>query len=119
MTRVKICGITIALVGIFENQVNAVYDFIHNTAAPMMGVIVVLMAFSLRRLVPGFPNEVYLTSYILGGLLVLGVFFYAIGYFNIAGVTLYGGAIAFTWLMLFVGTVEQIAREVEPDGFPS
>ncbi|MCB0070227.1 MAG: hypothetical protein KDE20_02160 [Caldilineaceae bacterium] len=112
-------GITIALVGIFENQVNAVYDFIHNTAAPMMGVIVVIMAFTLRRLVPGFPNEVYLTSYILGGLLVLGVFFYAIGYFNIAGVTLYGGAIAFTWLTLFVGTVEQIAHELEPDAFPS
>jgi hypothetical protein len=112
-------GITIALVGIFENQVNAVYDFIHNVSAPMMGVIVVIMAFSLRRLVPGFPPEVYVTSYILGGLLVLGVFFVAIGYFNTAGITLYGGAIAFTWLTLFVGTVEQIAHELAPEAFPA
>lgn len=111
-------GVTIALVGIFENQVNDIYDFIHNVSAPMMGVIVVIMAFSLRRLVPGFPDEVYLSSYILGGLLVLGVFFVAIGYFNTAGITLYGGAIAFTWLTLFVGTVEQTAGELDPDAFP-
>lgn len=111
-------GITIALVGIFENQVNAVYDFIHNVSAPMMGVIVLVMAFRLRWLVPGFPNEVYLTSYVLGALLLLGVFFVAIGYFNTAGITLYGGAIAFTWLMLFVGTVEQIAVDLDPEAFP-
>jgi hypothetical protein len=112
-------GITIALVGIFENQVSDLRDFIHNTSAPMMGVIVLLMAFNLRRLVPGFPPEVYLTSYILGGLLLLGVFFVAIGYFNTAGITLYGGALAFTWLILFVGTVEQTAKAREPEAFAS
>lgn len=77
------------------------------------------MAFSLRRLVPGFPDEVYLTSDILGGLMLLGVFFVAIGYFNTAGITLYGGAIAFTWLMHFVGTIEQTARDLDPAAFPN
>ena len=112
-------GIAMALVGIFENQVNDIHDFIHNVAAPTTGAIVLIMAFRLRWLIPAFPDEVYLTSYILGGLMVLGGFFVAIGYFNTAGVTLYGAAIAFTWLMLFVNTVERIAKELEPDAFPS
>ena len=112
-------GISMALVGIFENQVSDIRDFIHNVAAPTTGVIVLIMAFRLRWLIPAFPDEVYLTSYILGGLMVLGGFFVAIGYFNTTGVTIYGAAIAFTWLMLFVNTIERIAKELDPDAFPS
>ena len=83
-----------------------------------MGVIVIIMAFSLPRLIPQFSPEVYATSYFLGATLVLGVIFVITGYFNTAGITLYGAAVAFTWLSLFVDTVEQTAKELEPVTFP-
>ena len=44
----------------------------------------------------------------------MGVIFVMIGYFNTAGITLYGAAIAFTWLTLLVATVEQAADDLEP-----
>jgi hypothetical protein len=112
-------GIAIGLVGVFENKVSQVTDMIHNLSAPMMGVIVIIMALDLRRLIPGFPPEVYATSFFLGGTLVLGVIFVMIGYFNTAGITIYGAAIAFTWLLIFVGAVEQTARELRPNAFPN
>jgi hypothetical protein len=112
-------GVTITLVGVFENQVSQLGNAIHNTAAPAMGVIVIILGFSLRKLVPGLPRDVHITSFILAGLLLLGVVFVMIGYFNTAGITIYGAAIAFTWLMLFVGTVEQIAEDLNPRAFPA
>ncbi len=112
-------GITIGLVGVFENGVHPLFDTIHNTAAPLMGVIVIVMAFTLRWLIPGFSNEIYTTSYFLGATLFIGVIFVLIGYFNTAGITLYGAAVAFTWLALFVDTVEQEAQVLDPTAFPN
>ena len=112
-------GISIMLVGIFENQVSDLRDMIHNTAAPMMGVIVVILGFGMGKLAPGLPIDVHMTSYVLSGLLVLGVIFVAIGYFNTAGVTIYGAAIAFTWLSIFANTVEHSAQELDADAYPA
>ena len=78
-------GIAVGLVGVFENGVSQLTDNIHNLSAPMMGVFVIILAFGLRRLIPGFPNEVYATSYFLAGALVLGVIFVMIGYFQHRG----------------------------------
>ena len=49
-------GVTITLVGVFENQVSQLGNTIHNTAAPAMGVIVIILGFGLRKLVPGLPR---------------------------------------------------------------
>jgi hypothetical protein len=110
-------GVAIFLVGMFENQVSDLRDLIHNIAAPSMGLFVILLGFGLGKLAPGLPRDVHVTSYLLSGLLALGVLFVAIGYFNTAGVTLYGAAIAFTWLSVFVNTVEHTAMEL--DAFPA
>ena len=87
-------------------------------ALAMMGVFVIILALNLRRLIPGFSSEAYATSYFLAGALILGVIFVMTGYFNTAGITIYGAAIAFTWLTLLVGAVEQEAHELEPAAFP-
>lgn len=112
-------GVSIMLVGIFENQVSDFRDLIHNTAAPMMGVIVAILGFGLGKFAPGLPEDVHRTSYFLSGLLVLGVIFVAIGYFNTAGITLYGAAIAFTWLSVLATTVEHSAQELDPGAYPA
>lgn len=111
-------GIALAFVGLFPNRILPLFDTIHNLSAALLGLIFLALAVSLRRLIPGLALDVYAASWFLSLSMFGSIVFVFIGYFNTAGVTLVGGALAFTWMSIFVSSVENAAITLEPESFP-
>lgn len=92
-------GIMLALVGAF---VYNAFPAIHNSAAGGMAVLFLFTVLALPWLAPDFPKAFFVASYGLFAALLVGVWLYQVGYFNLTVFELAAAAIIFTWLIIFV-----------------
>lgn len=113
-----VLAIAIALVGAFPWGDSAFSSIMHNLAAYSLAVVFVVVMLFLRRLVPGFPQEFFATSWILMAAILATLLLAALGYFNTVGLEFLCFGIVITWLQLFMREVEIYAHKLEPGAFP-
>lgn len=113
-----VLAVAIALVGAFPWGDSTFSSIMHNLAAYSLAVVFVVVMLFLRRLVPGFSREFFVTSWILMATILATLLLAALGYFNTVGLEFLCFGIVITWLQLFMREVEIFAHKFAPDAFP-
>jgi hypothetical protein len=111
-------AIAIMLVGIFKSNYTPFSSLMHNWSAYSLAAVFGLFMLGGKWYVPGFPREYATTSWVLVALLAATLVSAALGRVNTVGLELVAFALGMTWLSSFVGTTDNMARELEPESFP-
>ena len=112
-------AIAIMLVGIFKSNFTPFSSLMHNLSAYSLAVVFGLLMLGGKWIVPGFPREFTVTSWVLVVLLVGTLISAALGRMNTVGLEIVAFALGMTWLALFVSNTDDMARQLEPESFPS
>ncbi|WP_082513513.1 MULTISPECIES: DUF998 domain-containing protein [unclassified Leifsonia] len=99
-------GILLACVGLFPVDENLQ---IHNISATGMAIIYVVMALSLRALIPSMPRVFLLLGYIFVAVIVVLAIFFITGYYNLTAVELIAFVLIFAWVIVFLRSTGSIA----------
>jgi hypothetical protein len=76
---------------------------VHNTVATSMVLLFVALIIGLKRLLPELPRTFFLLSYaFLAGILVSGVMYFPVGYYNLTAFELIASGLIFGWIVIFV-----------------
>ncbi|MCU1409030.1 MAG: hypothetical protein JWM23_1110 [Microbacteriaceae bacterium] len=93
-------GTLLALVGLVPVSISLP---VHNTVATSMVLVFLALVISLKRILPEFPRNFFLLSYaFLAGIVVSGVMFFPVGYYNLTAFELITSGLIFGWLVIFV-----------------
>ncbi|MGO4691040.1 hypothetical protein [Glaciibacter sp. 2TAF33] len=95
-----VIGVLLALVGLVPVSVSLP---VHNTVATSMVLLFLVLVIGLKRLLPEFPRSFFLLSYaFLAGILVSGVMYFPVGYYNLTAFELIASGLIFGWIVIFV-----------------
>lgn len=101
--RVRIClvilGVLLALVGVFPVDL---FWLIHVAVSLGMLIAFGVLIAGLPRWMPGLARPFLTLGWVFLALLVMAGVFYAVGYYTLTAVELIGGALIFTWVVLFI-----------------
>lgn len=111
-------AVAIMLVGIFKSNFTPFSSLMHNLSAYSLAAVFGLFMLGGRWYAPGFPREYKAASWLLVALLAGTLVSAALGRINTVGLELVAFALGMTWLSRFVGTTDNMARELEPEAFP-
>lgn len=103
-------GVALALVGLFNYED---YLTIHNIAASGMGLLFIMLAAALPKLIPGLDASFYSATYALLTGLVLAIVLFVSGIFNLTAFELVCAGIIFCWFIVFVRQVAALHPESE------
>ncbi|HWL77321.1 DUF998 domain-containing protein [Microbacterium sp.] len=103
LLRVRTClvvlGVFLALVGLFPVDI---YFVIHVGVSLGMVVAFGVLVTRLPRWMPGLARPFIVLGWLFLALMTLFGVFYAVGYYTLTAVELIGGALVFTWVILFI-----------------
>ncbi|MGL4651191.1 MAG: hypothetical protein ACRC1H_17425, partial [Caldilineaceae bacterium] len=108
-------AIGIALVGLFPTQLGTIPHWVHNLAAYSLALLFGLWFVGLTRALPDLTPEIKTLSITVAVVLVLTLFFAAIGYFNTVALQIICFVIGITWLQEVVRFVSLEAERLEPE----
>lgn len=111
-------GVLMALVGIIPFGVNGLLDNLHSFSAYGLALILLAHMVLVRRLLPYFSREFFITSWVAVVLLVAVVTLHLLGSINTVGVELLAFAIGGSWLTLFIKNVELLVEHVSSGSVP-
>lgn len=108
----------IIVVGLVQYGVTPIASIIHNAAAYATAAVLILLMLCTRWLVPGLSREVFATSWLLVGGVLVSFAASIFGYFNTVGLELIAFALGMVWLQFFVRNIQTHASKLEPDAYP-
>lgn len=102
----SLTAITLGGVGAIPNYQGWMH-VVHDNLAQMLGLWILIMIVCIRWLIPTLTREFLLTSYLLGGGLILSEFlFQGIHYLSLTAFELVSFGIAFSWIILLLQNLQ-------------
>ncbi|UNK72363.1 DUF998 domain-containing protein [Microbacterium sp. H1-D42] len=108
-TCLIIVGIFLGMVGLFPvDQHFALHTGVASGMAVAFGVLVI----ALRWWLPGLSRTFLLLGYLFVAVIVVLSILFAVQYYTLTAVELIAGTLVFTWIILFIRTVDALTQDV-------
>ncbi len=110
--NVRVClvlvGVLLACVGIVPVDVSF---WLHTAVASGMAVSFFVLVIRLRSWVPGLSRTFLVIGWTFMAVIVLLAVYYAVGWYTLTAVELVAGILVFTWIILFIRSVETLGND--------
>lgn len=107
-TCLVVVGVFLGLVGVFPVDE---FFWVHTAVASGMAVAFGVLAFGLRRWIPGVTRTFLALGYLFILVIIVLAVFFATGYYTLTAVELIAGILVFTWIILFLRTADALRRD--------
>ncbi|WP_353808254.1 hypothetical protein [Agromyces sp. SYSU T00194] len=107
-TCLVLVGVLLACVGIIPVDVSF---WLHTAAASGMAVSFFVLVVALRRWVPGLSRTFLVIGWTFMAVIVLLAVYYGLGLYTLTAVELVAGILVFTWIILFIRSVETLGHD--------
>lgn len=102
-----LAAVDLGAVGAFPN--NASFHVLHDWLARMLVYFIIILIVGIKWLLPQVNRDFLITSYIIGGVLVLtDVLFQFVGYLSLTAFELIGFILAFGWILLLFQSIQHL-----------
>lgn len=112
-TCLIVVGVFLGLVGVFPvDRFFAIHTGVASGMAIAFGVLVI----GLRRWIPGVARTFLLLGFVFLAVIVLLAVFFVTGYYTLTAVELVAGVLVFSWIILFLRSVDALRRDTSGAG---
>lgn len=102
-----LAAVDLGAVGAFPN--NATFHTLHDQLARMLIYFIIILIVGIKWLLPQVNRDFLITSYIIGGVLVLtDILFQFVGYLSLTAFELIGFILAFGWILLLFQVIQRL-----------
>lgn len=109
-TCLILIGLFLGMVGLFPVDQHFA---LHTSVASGMAVAFTVLVIGVRWWLPGLSRTFLLLGYVFVAVIVLLATFFAVGYYTLTAVELIAGTLVFTWIIIFIRSVDAFAQDVE------